>query len=64
MFDEQVEGLSREEQTAAFLALLELYKRGELRAGQAQAFGPIRVARTVGLLAAPPVAAEPEQAVA
>ena len=52
MFDEQVEGLSREEQAAAFLALLELYKRGELRAGQAEAFGPIRVARTVGLLAA------------
>ncbi len=51
LFDEQVDGLEREEQAAAFLALLELYKRGELRAGQAEPFGPIRVARTVGLLA-------------
>jgi segregation and condensation protein A len=65
LFDEQVDGLPREEQAAAFLALLELYKRGELRAVQAEAFGPIRVARTVGLLAAPvPAAAEHEQAVA
>ncbi len=68
LFDEQVDGLVREEQAAAFLALLELYKRGELRAGQAEAFGPIRVART-RRAAAPrrPAArgrAEPEQAVA
>ena len=64
MFDEQVEGLGREEQAAAFLALLELYKRGELRAGQAQPFGPIRVARTVGLRAGappPPRSTEHEQ---
>jgi segregation and condensation protein A len=64
LFDEQVEGLGRDEQAAAFLALLELYKRGELRAGQAEAFGPIRVARTVGLLAGKQPAALPEQAVA
>jgi segregation and condensation protein A len=64
MFDEQVEGLGREEQAAAFLALLELYKRGELRAGQAQAFGPIRVARTVGLRSGTPPAVISEQAVA
>jgi segregation and condensation protein A len=64
LFDEQVEGLGREEQAAAFLALLELYKRGELRAGQAQPFGPIRVARTVGLRATAPPVVEPEQAVA
>jgi segregation and condensation protein A len=60
MFDEQVDGLAREEQAAAFLALLELYKRGELRAGQAQPFGPIRVARTVGLGAGTPRPALPE----
>jgi segregation and condensation protein A len=62
MFDEQVDGLGREEQAAAFLALLELYKRGELRAGQAQPFGPIRVARTVGLRtgASPPALPEHE----
>jgi segregation and condensation protein A len=60
MFDEQVDGLGREEQAAAFLALLELYKRGELRAGQAQPFGPIRVARTVGLGAGTPRPALPE----
>ncbi|MEO9175007.1 MAG: hypothetical protein ABI317_05785, partial [Gaiellales bacterium] len=59
-----VDGLGREEQAAAFLALLELYKRGELRAGQAEAFGPIRVARTVGLLAGKQPVALPEQAVA
>jgi segregation and condensation protein A len=66
MFDEQVNGLRREEQMAAFLALLELYKRGELRAGQAQAFGPIRVARAAGLgVGTPPVPLpEHEQAVA
>jgi segregation and condensation protein A len=51
LFEEQVVGLPRDEQAAAFLALLELYKRGELRAGQSEPFGPIRVARTVGLLA-------------
>jgi len=64
LFDEQVDGLEREEQAAAFLALLELYKRGELRAGQAEPFGPIRVARTVGLLAGTAPAEVPEQAVA
>jgi segregation and condensation protein A len=64
LFDEQVDGLGREEQAAAFLALLELYKRGELRAGQAEPFGPIRVARTVGLLAGSTPAELPEQAVA
>jgi segregation and condensation protein A len=66
LFDEQVDGLARDEQAAAFLALLELYKRGELRAGQAQPFGPIRVARTVGLRTGTPPAVLPkhEQAVA
>jgi segregation and condensation protein A len=64
MFDDQVEGLGREEQAAAFLALLELYKRGELRAGQSQAFGPIRVARTVGVRSGTPPAVISEQAVA
>jgi segregation and condensation protein A len=63
LFDEQVNGLPRDEQAAAFLAILELYKRGELRAGQAEPFGPIRVARTVGLLAGmtPPEHDESEQ---
>jgi segregation and condensation protein A len=62
-FDEQVNGLPRDEQAAAFLAILELYKRGELRTGQAEPFGPIRVARTVGLLAGmtPPAHDEAEQ---
>jgi segregation and condensation protein A len=43
VFDEQVGSLERAEQAAAFLALLELYKRGEVGVAQARAFAPIRV---------------------
>jgi chromatin segregation and condensation protein Rec8/ScpA/Scc1 (kleisin family) len=50
VFDEQVQTLGRAEQAAAFLALLELYKRGEIRVGQAEAFAPIRVARSAAVL--------------
>jgi segregation and condensation protein A len=50
VFDEQVNALGRAEQAAAFLALLELYKRGEIRVGQAETFAPIRVARSAAAL--------------
>jgi segregation and condensation protein A len=43
VFDDQVGSLDRAEQAAAFLALLELYKRGEIGVAQARAFAPIRV---------------------
>jgi segregation and condensation protein A len=45
VFDSEVEGLSRIEQAAAFLALLELRKGGELSLEQAAPFSPIRVSR-------------------
>ena len=44
-FDEEVAALSRIEQASAFLALLELHKRNELRIDQKSVFGPIGVAR-------------------
>ena len=44
-FDTEVEGLSRVEQAVAFMALLELRKRGEIALAQAAPFAPIRVAR-------------------
>src|SRR5262249_28451333 len=47
LFDDEVRVLARDEQAAAFLALLELYKCGEVRVGQAELFAPIRVARSV-----------------
>ena len=44
LFDEAVEGLDRLAQAAAFLAVLELYKRGEACAPtRPSVFGPIRV---------------------
>ena len=42
-FDSEVEGLSRVEQTVAFLALLELRKAGEIALSQVAPFAPIRV---------------------
>ena len=42
-FDEAVHGLDRLSQAAAFLAVLELVKRGEVAGEQAETFGPIRV---------------------
>jgi segregation and condensation protein A len=45
ILDAEVEGLSRLEQAAAFLAVLELCKGGELRLEQAAPFAPIRVSR-------------------
>ena len=45
MLDAEVENLSRLEQAAAFLAVLELCKGGEVRLEQAVPFAPIRVSR-------------------
>jgi chromatin segregation and condensation protein Rec8/ScpA/Scc1 (kleisin family) len=45
LFDDEVAGLGRGAQAAAFVALLELIKRGEARAGQDDLFAPIRVGR-------------------
>jgi segregation and condensation protein A len=42
-FDHEVDGLSRVEQIVAFLALLELRKRGEVAVGQSAPFEPIAV---------------------
>ncbi|MBD0330052.1 MAG: hypothetical protein ICV64_08115, partial [Thermoleophilia bacterium] len=44
-FDAEVRDLSRLEQAVAFLALLELGKRGEVDLEQAAPFAPIRVGR-------------------
>jgi segregation and condensation protein A len=45
VFDSEVESLTRIEQAAAFLALLELRKAGEIALEQAAPFAPIRVSR-------------------
>ncbi len=45
VLDAELEGLSRLEQAAAFVALLELRKAGEARLEQAAPFAPIRVLR-------------------
>lgn len=45
-FDTEVDGLSRVEQAVAFLALLELFKEGEIAISQAQPFAPIRITRS------------------
>ncbi len=45
MLEAELEGLSRLEQAAAFLALLELRKGNEVRIEQAAPFAPIRVSR-------------------
>jgi segregation and condensation protein A len=45
VFDDEVAALERGAQAAAFVALLELIKRGEARAAQADLFAPIRVGR-------------------
>jgi segregation and condensation protein A len=45
MLDAELEGLSRLEQAAAFLAMLELRKANELRIEQAAPFAPIRISR-------------------
>jgi len=42
-FDEAVAGLDRLSQAAAFLALLEMVKRGEVMSEQQEVFAPIRV---------------------
>ena len=46
--DEAVHGLDRLSQAAAFLAVLELVKRGEVAGEQAETFGPIRVVAVGG----------------
>jgi segregation and condensation protein A len=45
MLDAELDGLSRLEQAAAFLAVLELRKADEIRLEQAAPFAPIRVSR-------------------
>jgi segregation and condensation protein A len=50
VFDDEVAGLERGAQAAAFVALLELIKRGEARAAQAELFAPIRVGRSEATL--------------
>jgi segregation and condensation protein A len=52
-FDAEIGALSRVEQAVAFLALLELRKRGEAELSQAAPFAPIRVARTQEIDATP-----------
>jgi chromatin segregation and condensation protein Rec8/ScpA/Scc1 (kleisin family) len=42
-FDEAVKGLDRLSQAAAFLAVLEMYKRGEAVPEQRELFAPIRI---------------------
>lgn len=49
VFDEEVARLDRMAQAVAFWAVLELYRRGEVRVAQAEAFAPIRVVRSRGL---------------
>ena len=49
-FDDACAGLDRMGQAVAFWALLDLYKRGELRMAQVDPFAPIRIARASGLL--------------
>ena len=44
-FDEAVAGLDRLSHAAAFLAILEMWKQGEVQAEQGEVFGPIRIAR-------------------
>jgi segregation and condensation protein A len=51
-FEDAVEGLDRMGQAVAFWALLDLYKRGEVRMGQVDPFAPIRIARASNLLGA------------
>ena len=45
-FDDAVVGLDRMAQAVAFWALLDLYKRGEVRLAQLEPFAPIRIARS------------------
>jgi segregation and condensation protein A len=52
-FDDAVGGLDRMAVAVAFWALLDLYKRGEVRMVQAEPFAPIRIARAAGLLVTP-----------
>ena len=52
-FDDAVGGLDRMAVAVAFWALLDLYKRGEVRMAQAEPFAPIRIARAAGLLVTP-----------
>ena len=45
-FDQEIEGLTRQEQAVAFLALLELRRANQITISQAAPFAPIRIART------------------
>ena len=61
-FDDAVSGLDRMTVAVAFWALLDLYKRGEVRMVQAEPFAPIRIARAAGLLVTPEQEQVPETA--
>jgi chromatin segregation and condensation protein Rec8/ScpA/Scc1 (kleisin family) len=64
-FDEAVRGLDRLSQAAAFLALLEMVKRGEVVAVQPDLFAPISVAgRAAGASSAEAVEADDARAIA
>jgi segregation and condensation protein A len=52
-FEEAVRGLDRLSQAAAFLAVLELIKQGEVAGEQSEVFGPIRIVAGRGAGAAP-----------
>ena len=49
-FDDAIGGLDRMGVAVAFWALLDLYKRGEVRMVQAEPFSAIRIARSSGLV--------------
>jgi segregation and condensation protein A len=49
-FDDAIGGLDRMGVAVAFWALLDLYKRGEVRMAQSEPFAPIRIARSAGLI--------------
>ena len=58
-FEEAVKGLDRLSQAAAFLALLEMIKRGEVVPEQPRLFAPIRVVAAAGAAAEADVDARP-----
>jgi segregation and condensation protein A len=63
-FDEAVAGLDRLSHAAAFLAVLELWKRGEASPRQSDVFGPITVARRGAAVTAADEAPQADRAIA
>ena len=64
VFDDEVAGLERGAQAAAFVALLELIKRGEASAAQSDLFEPISVARSGATVRVAAQVVTPAEAVA